>query len=258
MARKKCWLSWSSGKDSAWALHVLRQRDDLEVVGLLTTLNGAAERVAMHAVRRQPLRGPDRAFSARAGQDVEFPVLAVPVDYAERFAGVRVVRVAFVPHVRAEEPVLHGQRAHGGDRTPRRGAALERDARQRADAEQVVAAVVERPPGRARGRGALGERELVLVHHAVVLVEIREGVRDLRNVAQGHGQVIRARARGVRGAAIGRHEARVPLRVGVDGALGARRMVACRDLDHAVIRGAPPRIVRVDGQHGAVLGGLRW
>ena len=55
MARKKCWLSWSSGKDSAWALHVLRQRDDLEVVGLLTTLNGAAERVAMHAVRRQLL-----------------------------------------------------------------------------------------------------------------------------------------------------------------------------------------------------------
>ena len=45
-------LSWSSGKDSAWALHVLRQRQDLEVVGLLTTFNEAANRVAMHAVRR--------------------------------------------------------------------------------------------------------------------------------------------------------------------------------------------------------------
>jgi uncharacterized protein (TIGR00290 family) len=44
-------LSWSSGKDSAWALHVLRQQPDLEVVGLLTTFNEAAERVAMHAVR---------------------------------------------------------------------------------------------------------------------------------------------------------------------------------------------------------------
>ncbi len=45
-------LSWSSGKDSAWALHVLRQESDVEVVGLLTTFNGAADRVAMHAVRR--------------------------------------------------------------------------------------------------------------------------------------------------------------------------------------------------------------
>lgn len=45
-------LSWSSGKDSAWALHLLRARTDVEVVGLLTTFNGAAERVAMHAVRR--------------------------------------------------------------------------------------------------------------------------------------------------------------------------------------------------------------
>ncbi len=44
-------LSWSSGKDSAWTLHVLRQQD-VEVVGLLTTFNEAAGRVAMHAVRR--------------------------------------------------------------------------------------------------------------------------------------------------------------------------------------------------------------
>lgn len=45
-------LSWSSGKDSAWALQLLRARPDVEVVGLLTTFNGVAERVAMHAVRR--------------------------------------------------------------------------------------------------------------------------------------------------------------------------------------------------------------
>ena len=45
-------LSWSSGKDSAWALQVLRERADLEVVGLLTTFNEAFDRVAMHAVRR--------------------------------------------------------------------------------------------------------------------------------------------------------------------------------------------------------------
>ncbi|MGH9523948.1 MAG: ATP-binding protein [Terriglobales bacterium] len=49
---KRVLLSWSSGKDSAWSLHVLREMPDVEVVGLLTTINQAAQRVAMHAVRR--------------------------------------------------------------------------------------------------------------------------------------------------------------------------------------------------------------
>lgn len=44
-------LSWSSGKDSAWTLHALRAQG-VEVVGLLTSFNEAADRVAMHAVRR--------------------------------------------------------------------------------------------------------------------------------------------------------------------------------------------------------------
>jgi uncharacterized protein (TIGR00290 family) len=49
---KKVLLSWSSGKDSVWALHLLRQQPDVEVVALLTSFNSAADRVAMHAVRR--------------------------------------------------------------------------------------------------------------------------------------------------------------------------------------------------------------
>jgi uncharacterized protein (TIGR00290 family) len=53
ISQPKALLSWSSGKDSAWALHVLRQQPDLEVVGLLTTFNEAFDRVAMHAVRRE-------------------------------------------------------------------------------------------------------------------------------------------------------------------------------------------------------------
>jgi uncharacterized protein (TIGR00290 family) len=53
---KKTWLSWSSGKDSAWALHVLRQSDKHEVTGLFTTINSAFDRVAMHAVRVALLR----------------------------------------------------------------------------------------------------------------------------------------------------------------------------------------------------------
>ncbi|HWP03022.1 MAG TPA: hypothetical protein VNL96_06175 [Gemmatimonadaceae bacterium] len=54
-------LSWSSGKDSAWALHVLRQATEFEVVGLLSTFNDAADRVAMHAVRRELVQAQARA-----------------------------------------------------------------------------------------------------------------------------------------------------------------------------------------------------
>jgi uncharacterized protein (TIGR00290 family) len=46
-------LSWSSGKDSAWSLHLLRRNPNYRVEALLTTFNGAASRVAMHAVRRE-------------------------------------------------------------------------------------------------------------------------------------------------------------------------------------------------------------
>jgi uncharacterized protein (TIGR00290 family) len=49
---KRTLLSWSSGKDSAWSLHLLRQNPEYEIIGLLTTFNQAADRVAMHGVRR--------------------------------------------------------------------------------------------------------------------------------------------------------------------------------------------------------------
>ena len=55
MSKPRVLLSWSSGKDSAWALHVLRAQGEVEVVGLLTTLNATAARVAMHAVRDELL-----------------------------------------------------------------------------------------------------------------------------------------------------------------------------------------------------------
>lgn len=50
---KRVWLSWSSGKDSAWAAHVLQGLDEVVLCGLLTTINREFDRVAMHAVRRQ-------------------------------------------------------------------------------------------------------------------------------------------------------------------------------------------------------------
>jgi len=52
----KIMVSWSTGKDSAWMLHTLRQQDPDAVAGLLTTLNEAFDRVAMHAVRRTLLQ----------------------------------------------------------------------------------------------------------------------------------------------------------------------------------------------------------
>jgi uncharacterized protein (TIGR00290 family) len=45
-------LSWSSGKDSAWSLHLLRQNPEVKIEALVTTFNGETDRVAMHSVRR--------------------------------------------------------------------------------------------------------------------------------------------------------------------------------------------------------------
>lgn len=54
-------LAWSGGKDSAWALHVLQQRDDIEVVALLTTLTQGYDRVSMQGIRRDVLHAQTRA-----------------------------------------------------------------------------------------------------------------------------------------------------------------------------------------------------
>lgn len=56
----KILLSWSSGKDSAWALHRLNESHPGAVGGLLTTVNEAVDRVAMHAVRRSVLEAQAR------------------------------------------------------------------------------------------------------------------------------------------------------------------------------------------------------
>jgi uncharacterized protein (TIGR00290 family) len=52
MTRPKALLSWSTGKDSAYTLHVARAAGEVEVVGLLTTVTAAYDRVSMHGVRR--------------------------------------------------------------------------------------------------------------------------------------------------------------------------------------------------------------
>jgi uncharacterized protein (TIGR00290 family) len=58
---KRVLLSWSSGKDSAWTLHALQNDPSVAVVGLLTTFNESADRVAMHAVRHVLVEAQARA-----------------------------------------------------------------------------------------------------------------------------------------------------------------------------------------------------
>lgn len=70
-ARPKAWLAWSSGKDSAWALHTARQDREFDVVALLTTVNRTHERVAMHAVRESLLE--------RQAAAAELPLVKVPI-----------------------------------------------------------------------------------------------------------------------------------------------------------------------------------
>jgi uncharacterized protein (TIGR00290 family) len=93
MKAMKTWLSWSSGKDSAWSLQVLRAGEG-EVTALFTTVNAAFDRVAMHAVRRELLEAQARA----AGLDlhaIEIPHPCPNADY-ERIMG------AFVAEARAQ------------------------------------------------------------------------------------------------------------------------------------------------------------
>lgn len=71
--RKRTWLWWSSGKDSAWTLHTLRRSEDFAVEALVTTVNAAADRVAMHAVRSELLRAQARA--------VDLPVHVFEIPY---------------------------------------------------------------------------------------------------------------------------------------------------------------------------------
>ena len=66
-------MSWSSGKDSAWCLHVLNLQPEVEVVGLLTTFNQSANRVAMHGVRR--------SLVEQQAESLRLPLFPVELDH---------------------------------------------------------------------------------------------------------------------------------------------------------------------------------
>jgi uncharacterized protein (TIGR00290 family) len=86
-------LSWSGGKDAAWALHRLRDLPTVEVVALVTTVVSAFGRVAMHGVRAELVRAQARATGI---QLVEVPLSwpSTNAEYEQRvgaaLAGLRI------------------------------------------------------------------------------------------------------------------------------------------------------------------------
>ncbi|HLT37617.1 MAG TPA: hypothetical protein VK034_15095 [Enhygromyxa sp.] len=102
MTERKALMSWSSGKDSAYALHVARSTGGVEVVGLLTTINEAADRVSMHGVRHELLRRQAEALG------LPLHVVGLPFPCANEVYEQRMA--AFVEQARADriEAVIFG------------------------------------------------------------------------------------------------------------------------------------------------------
>jgi uncharacterized protein (TIGR00290 family) len=101
-ARAKALVSWSSGKDSAYALQLVREARELEVVGLLSTVSSEFDRVAMHGVRRELLER-QAASLALPLHVVELPKACPNEVYDQRMA-------AFVEQARRDgiERVVFG------------------------------------------------------------------------------------------------------------------------------------------------------
>ncbi len=99
--RPKLILSWSSGKDSAFALHQLRLEQTYDIVGLVTTINQVHDRVAMHAVRRELLRAQARHAGLPLFEvDLPYPCSNAEYEarmrsFVERAVAVGVSAVAF-------------------------------------------------------------------------------------------------------------------------------------------------------------------
>ncbi len=110
--KAKVLLSWSSGKDSAWALHVLRADPRVELVGLLTSVNQTLSRVAMHAVREGLLE----AQAAALGLPLTKVYIPQPCSNAEYEAAMRAAvaaaRQAGVTHMAFGDLFLEDIRAY--------------------------------------------------------------------------------------------------------------------------------------------------
>jgi len=92
-------LSWSGGKDAAWALHVLRQRAGVEVVGLLSTITREHDRASMQGIRRDVLRAQARATGLPL-LEAEIPAQCANADYEQAMSDALARAVARWPRLR--------------------------------------------------------------------------------------------------------------------------------------------------------------
>src|SRR5450631_4822003 len=112
MTRPKALIAWSSGKDSAWALHEARRAGDYDIVGALTTVTDSFARVSMHGVREELLRAQCEA----AG----LPAIVVRIPYPcpneiyerEMAAAMQDARVRGVTHIIFGDLYLEDVRAY--------------------------------------------------------------------------------------------------------------------------------------------------
>ena len=110
--KPKALIAWSSGKDSAWALHEIRRAGEYEVVGALTTVTETFQRVSMHGVREDILYAQHEA----AG----LPSIIVPIPYpcpnevyeARMAAALADAKAAGVTHVIFGDLFLEDVRAY--------------------------------------------------------------------------------------------------------------------------------------------------
>jgi len=105
-------FSWSGGKDSAMALHLLLRNPDFEVVALLTTVTEQYDRISMHGVRRELLHQQAESIGLPV-EEVTIPPRCVNAVYEERMGqSVRRYREKGVCHVGFGDIFLEDLRAY--------------------------------------------------------------------------------------------------------------------------------------------------
>ena len=94
MTKQRVMVSWSSGKDSAWALYKAQQSSDIEVIGVFTTVNTAFQRVAMHGVRREILE--------RQAECLGLPLSIIEIPYPCSNAEYEAAMLRFIERIKAD------------------------------------------------------------------------------------------------------------------------------------------------------------
>ncbi|MCH9711806.1 MAG: ATP-binding protein, partial [Proteobacteria bacterium] len=95
MNSKRTLLSWSSGKDSAYALHLLHKDPSINLLGLFTTVNQKFERVAMHAVRLRLLK--------EQAKQIGLPIHIIEIPYPCSNADYEKIMTEFIAKIQADD-----------------------------------------------------------------------------------------------------------------------------------------------------------